>query len=64
VWEGEYGRSITYSLRKMEKWDLWKLFQEWGEWGGLKENYGRVNSVMIYCKDFGKCHNVPSVQQW
>jgi hypothetical protein len=21
-----------------------------------------VNSTMIYCKNFGKCHNVPSVQ--
>jgi hypothetical protein len=22
-----------------------------------------VNSTMIYCKDFCKCHNVPSIQQ-
>jgi hypothetical protein len=25
----------------------------------IKENYGGVNSTMIYCKNFGKCHNVP-----
>jgi hypothetical protein len=28
--------------------------------GGIKENdRGRVNSTMIYCKKFCKCHNVP-----
>jgi hypothetical protein len=31
--------------------------------GGIKENDGGVNSTMIYCKIFGKCHNVPPVQQ-
>jgi hypothetical protein len=30
--------------------------------GRKKENDGRVNSTMIYCKNFGKCHNVPPVQ--
>jgi hypothetical protein len=29
--------------------------------GGIK-NDGGVNSAMIYCKDFCKCHNVPPVQ--
>jgi hypothetical protein len=29
-----------------------------GEWG-TKENGGGVNSSMIYCKNFCKCHNVP-----
>jgi hypothetical protein len=23
---------------------------------GIKKNDGRVNSTMIYCKNFGKCH--------
>jgi hypothetical protein len=27
--------------------------------GGIKENDGGVNSTMIYCKNFCKCHNVP-----
>jgi hypothetical protein len=31
--------------------------------GRLKENDGWDNSTMIYCKNFGKCHNVPPVQQ-
>jgi hypothetical protein len=33
---------------------------------GMKENGGGVNSCMIYltdCKNFSKCHNVPSTQQ-
>jgi hypothetical protein len=25
--------------------------------GGIKENGGGVNSSMIYCKNFCKCHN-------
>jgi hypothetical protein len=32
----------------------------------IKENEGVVNSTMIhliYCKNFYKCHNVPSAQQ-
>jgi hypothetical protein len=32
------------------------------EWG-MKENDEGVNSTMIYCKKFYKCHNVPPVQQ-
>jgi hypothetical protein len=28
--------------------------------GGMKENGGRVNSNMIYCKNFCECHNAPS----
>jgi hypothetical protein len=28
-----------------------KLFQEWGK-GGIKDNDGRVNSTMAYCKYF------------
>jgi hypothetical protein len=31
--------------------------------GGIKENDGGVNSTMIYCKNFGKYHNVLPVQQ-
>jgi hypothetical protein len=30
--------------------------------GGIKENYGGgggLNTTMMYCKNFGKCHNVP-----
>jgi hypothetical protein len=26
--------------------------------GGIKENDGGVNSNMIHCKNFYKCHNV------
>jgi hypothetical protein len=29
----------------------------------IKENDERVNSTMIYCKNFCKCHNAPPVQQ-
>jgi hypothetical protein len=35
-----------------------KLFQEWEE-GRIKGNDGGVNSAMIYCKNFCKCHSVP-----
>jgi hypothetical protein len=32
--------------------------------GGIKENdVGGMNSTMIYCKNFGNCHNVHPVQQ-
>jgi hypothetical protein len=32
--------------------------------GGIKENNGgRLNSIMIYYKNFCKCHNVPPVQR-
>jgi hypothetical protein len=30
---------------------------------GIKENGGGVNSTMIYCKNFCKCHNAPPAQQ-
>jgi hypothetical protein len=30
--------------------------------GEIKENDGGVSSTMIYCKNFGKCHNVPPLQ--
>jgi hypothetical protein len=29
----------------------------------IKENDRGVNSTIIYCKNFCKCHNVPLVQQ-
>jgi hypothetical protein len=44
---------------KMEKSDMLKLFQDGGR--GIKENDGGVNSIMIYCKNFSKCHSVPPV---
>jgi hypothetical protein len=28
--------------------------------GRIKENGGGVNSTLIHCKNFGKCHNVPN----
>jgi hypothetical protein len=31
--------------------------------GGIKEHDEGVISTMIYCKNLGKCHNVPPVQQ-
>jgi hypothetical protein len=31
--------------------------------GEMKENDEEVNSAVIYCKRFCKCHNVPSAQQ-
>jgi hypothetical protein len=34
-----------------------------GMGGGIKENDGGVNSTMLYCKSFNKCHNVLPVQQ-
>jgi hypothetical protein len=30
---------------------------------GIKENDEGVNSSMIHCKNFCKCHNVPPTQQ-
>jgi hypothetical protein len=33
------------------------------EGGGIKENYGGVNSILLYWKNLCKCHNVPPVQQ-
>jgi hypothetical protein len=30
---------------------------------GVKENDGGMNSTMMYCKNFCKCHNVSPVQQ-
>jgi hypothetical protein len=33
------------------------------ERGRIKENDAGVNSVMIYCKNFCKYHNVPPLQQ-
>jgi hypothetical protein len=42
-----------------------KLFQKWGK--REKENGGGVNSTMIYCKNFYKCHpqyNNKKVLQW
>jgi hypothetical protein len=35
-----------------------------GVGGGIKENDGGVNSTMRHCKNFYKCHNVPSAQQY
>jgi hypothetical protein len=29
---------------------------------GIKDSNGQVNSTMIYCKNFCKCHNVLAVQ--
>jgi hypothetical protein len=46
---------ILYSRMKMEK-----LFQEWG--GRNRRLKEWVNSTIIYCKNFGKCHNVFPVQ--
>jgi hypothetical protein len=31
--------------------------------GGIKERMERVNSSTMYCKNFGKCLNVPTAQQ-
>jgi hypothetical protein len=63
VWKSEYGGNIMYACMKTEKWNLLKLFQEWGKgdkggWWGVG-----VNSTMIYCKNFCKCHNISPVQQ-
>jgi hypothetical protein len=30
---------------------------------GIRKMMERVNSTMMYCKNFLKCHNVPPVQQ-
>jgi hypothetical protein len=31
--------------------------------GGIKKKDGGVNSTVIYCKYFGKCHNVIPTEQ-
>jgi hypothetical protein len=31
---------------------------------GVKENGGGVNSTMIYCEHFCKCHNAPPEQKY
>jgi hypothetical protein len=59
VQEGECGKNIMCLCMKMEKWDLLKLFQEWGR--GIKESDGGVNSSIKSDKNFGRCHNVPPV---
>jgi hypothetical protein len=33
------------------------------EEGGLRRMMEGKNSIMIYCKNFSKCHNVSSIQQ-
>jgi hypothetical protein len=33
-----------------------------GKGRGIKENDGEVNSTMLYCKYFCKCHNILPVQ--
>jgi hypothetical protein len=42
-----------------------KLFQEWEKREGDKKKrmLERVNSTMIYCKNFRKCHHVITLQQ-
>jgi hypothetical protein len=30
---------------------------------GYRRMMEGMNSTMIYCKNFGKCHNIPPVQQ-
>jgi hypothetical protein len=40
-----------------------KLFQEWGQ-DVIRENDRGVNSIVMYCKNFCKCHNVSPVQQY
>jgi hypothetical protein len=42
------------------KWDSLKLFQGWVEGDKVME---RVNSSIIYCKNFCKYQNVPQAQQ-
>jgi hypothetical protein len=34
-----------------------------GMGGRIKENGGGVNSTMIHCKNFGKCHSVLPIQK-
>jgi hypothetical protein len=44
----------------VQKWKnetCWNYSRNGG--GEIKENDGGVNSTMIYCKNFCKCHNVP-----
>jgi hypothetical protein len=53
---------ISFLACPLLAYSMLKLFQEW-DGGVIKENDGGVNSTMIYSKNFGKCHNVPPVQQ-
>jgi hypothetical protein len=51
--------ALMYENRKM------RLVETVPGMGGAKinENDVGVNSTMIYCKNFCKCHDVPPVQQ-
>jgi hypothetical protein len=46
------------------KWKMRPIETIPGVGGGMiKKNDGEVNSTMIYCNNFSKCHNVSPVQQ-
>jgi hypothetical protein len=47
---------------KMEKVRHVETIPGMGE-GEIKENDGRGELTMIYCKKFCKCHSVPQVEQ-
>jgi hypothetical protein len=60
--EGEYGGNIVYSCTKMNKM---RPIETIPGMGGvrIKENNVGMNSTVICCKNFGKCHNIPAEQQ-
>jgi hypothetical protein len=53
--------SKRLQLSSLRSGTMLKLLQEWGRED--KGECGGVNSTMIHCKNFCKCHNVPPVQQ-
>jgi hypothetical protein len=55
-YSSEIGISIIRKTRPVET--IPGMGVEW-----TKENDGGVNSTMIYCKNFCKCHSIPPVQE-
>jgi hypothetical protein len=61
IQEGEYGGN-KYSCMKMEKMRPVETIPGIERFG-IKRTMEGMNSTMIYCKNFCKCHNVPIAQQ-
>jgi hypothetical protein len=61
MWEGEYGGNYVFMYENGKMRPV-ESVPGMGKWG-TKENDGGLNLTTIYWKNFGKCHNVPPVQQ-
>jgi hypothetical protein len=60
-WEGEYGANTVYMCVNGKMTPVKTIPGIWGR--VTKESDGGINSIMIYCKNFYKYHNVPPAQQ-